>query len=34
MQLGYASAISVLLMVIILIITLIQFRFLRTRWEY
>jgi ABC-type sugar transport system permease subunit len=34
MQLGYASAISVLLMIIILIITLIQFRFLRTRWEY
>jgi ABC-type sugar transport system permease subunit len=34
MQLGYASAISVLLMVIILIVTLIQFRFLRTRWEY
>jgi ABC-type sugar transport system permease subunit len=34
MQLGYASAISALLMVIILIITLIQFRFLRTRWEY
>jgi ABC-type sugar transport system permease subunit len=34
MQLGYASAISVVLMLIILIITLIQFRFLRTRWEY
>jgi ABC-type sugar transport system permease subunit len=34
MQLGYASAISVILMAIILIITLIQFRFLRTRWEY
>jgi ABC-type sugar transport system permease subunit len=34
MQLGYASAISVVLMAIILIITLIQFRFLRTRWEY
>jgi ABC-type sugar transport system permease subunit len=34
MQLGYASAISVLLMVIILIVTLIQFRFVRTRWEY
>jgi ABC-type sugar transport system permease subunit len=34
MQLGYASSISVLLMIIILIITLIQFRFLRTRWEY
>jgi ABC-type sugar transport system permease subunit len=34
MQLGYASALSVLLMVIILIVTLVQFRFLRTRWEY
>jgi ABC-type sugar transport system permease subunit len=34
MQLGYASAISMLLMAIILVITLIQFRFLRTRWEY
>jgi ABC-type sugar transport system permease subunit len=34
MQLGYASAISFVLMAIILIVTLIQFRFLRTRWEY
>jgi ABC-type sugar transport system permease subunit len=34
MQLGYASAISVVLMAIILVITLIQFRVLRTRWEY
>lgn len=34
MQLGYASAISVMLMAIILVITLLQFRFLRTRWEY
>lgn len=34
MQLGYASAISVVLMAIILVITLIQFRFLRSRWEY
>jgi ABC-type sugar transport system permease subunit len=34
MQLGYASAISVVLMAIILVITLLQFRFLRTRWEY
>ena len=34
MQLGYASAVSVVLMVIILIITLIQFRLLRSRWEY
>ena len=34
MQLGYASAISVVLMVIILVITLTQFRLLRARWEY
>lgn len=34
MQLGYASAISVVLMAIILLVTLLQFRFLRTRWEY
>ena len=34
MQLGYASAVSVVLMVIILVITLIQFRVLRSRWEY
>jgi ABC-type sugar transport system permease subunit len=34
MQLGYASAISVVLMAIILFITLIQFRLLRSRWEY
>ena len=34
MQLGYASAVSVVLMLIILVITLIQFRVLRTRWEY
>ena len=34
MQLGYASAISVVLMAIILVITLIQFRVPRTRWEY
>jgi ABC-type sugar transport system permease subunit len=34
MQLGYASAISVVLLAIILAITLLQFRLLRTRWEY
>jgi ABC-type sugar transport system permease subunit len=34
MQLGYASAISVVLMAIILVITLLQFRLLRSRWEY
>lgn len=34
MQLGYAAALSVMLMAIILVITLVQFRFLRTRWEY
>ncbi|MCC6313118.1 MAG: sugar ABC transporter permease, partial [Thermomicrobiales bacterium] len=34
MQLGYASALSVVLMAIILVITLAQFRLLRARWEY
>ena len=34
MQLGYASAMSVVLMAIILVVTLAQFRFLRSRWEY
>ena len=34
MQLGYASAMSVVLMAIILAITLAQFRLLRSRWEY
>jgi ABC-type sugar transport system permease subunit len=34
MQLGYAAAISVVLMAIILVITLIQFRLIRSRWEY
>jgi len=34
MQLGYASAMSVILMAIILVVTLLQFRFLRSRWEY
>jgi ABC-type sugar transport system permease subunit len=34
MQLGYAAAVSVVLMAIILIITLIQFRLIRSRWEY
>jgi ABC-type sugar transport system permease subunit len=34
MQHGYASAMSVVLMGIILLVTLIQFRLLRTRWEY
>lgn len=33
-QMGYASALSVILMVIILIITIVQLRVLRTRWEY
>jgi ABC-type sugar transport system permease subunit len=31
---GYASALSVVLMLMLLVITLIQFRFLRTNWEY
>ncbi len=34
MQLGYAAAVSVVLMAIILVVTLLQFRLLRTRWEY
>lgn len=34
MQLGYASALSVLLLAIILAVTLAQFRLLRARWEY
>lgn len=34
MQLGYASAISVVLMAIILVITLLQFRLVRSNWEY
>jgi len=33
-QMDYASALSVILLVIILVITLIQLRVLRTRWEY
>lgn len=34
MQLGYASAMSVVLMAIILVVTLVQFRLVRARWEY
>lgn len=34
MQLGYASALSIILLVVILVVTLLQFRFLRSRWEY
>ena len=33
-RMGYASAMSVVLMVIILVITLLQLRLLRQRWEY
>lgn len=33
-QMGYASAMSILLMGLILLITLVQLRLLRTRWEY
>ena len=33
-QMGYASAMSMMLMGIILLITLVQLRLLRTRWEY
>lgn len=34
MQLGYASAMSIVLMAIILVVTLVQMRLLRSRWEY
>ena len=33
-NMGWAAAISMVLFLIILMITLIQFRFLRTDWEY
>jgi ABC-type sugar transport system permease subunit len=34
LELGYGSAMGVVLFIIILILTLIQVKFLRTRWEY
>jgi multiple sugar transport system permease protein len=34
LDLGYGSAMGVVLFIIILILTLVQVRFLRTRWEY
>jgi multiple sugar transport system permease protein len=34
LELGYGSAMGVVLFIIILILTLVQVRFLRTRWEY
>jgi ABC-type sugar transport system permease subunit len=34
LQMGYASAMSIVLMGIILIITIVQLRLLRSRWEY
>lgn len=34
LELGYGSAMGVVLFVIILILTLAQVRFFRTRWEY
>ncbi|HET9221277.1 MAG TPA: sugar ABC transporter permease [Roseiflexaceae bacterium] len=34
LELGYGSAMGLILFVIILILTLLQFRFLQTRWEY
>jgi ABC-type sugar transport system permease subunit len=34
LKMGYASALSVVLMLMLLVITLIQLRFLRTNWEY
>ncbi len=34
LQMGYASAMSIVLMGIILLVTLVQMRLLRSRWEY
>ncbi len=34
LKMGYASSLSVMLLIILLVITLIQMRFLRTNWEY
>jgi ABC-type sugar transport system permease subunit len=34
LELGYGSAMGVVLFVIILVLTLAQMRFLRTRWQY
>ncbi|NLE45158.1 MAG: sugar ABC transporter permease [Chloroflexi bacterium] len=34
LELGYGSAMGVVLFIIILVVTLVQTRFLRTRWEY
>jgi ABC-type sugar transport system permease subunit len=34
LKMGYASALSVVLLLMLLLVTLVQFRLLRTRWEY
>jgi ABC-type sugar transport system permease subunit len=34
LQMGYASALSIVLMAIIMLVTLAQLRLLRARWEY
>jgi len=34
LELGYGPAMGVVLFIIILTLTLVQVRFLRTRWEY
>jgi ABC-type sugar transport system permease subunit len=34
LKMGYASSMSVVLLLMLLVITLIQLRFLRTNWEY
>jgi ABC-type sugar transport system permease subunit len=34
LELGYGSAMGLILFVIILVLTALQLRFLRTRWEY
>ena len=34
LKMGYASALSVMLLLMLLVITLVQLRLLRTNWEY
>jgi ABC-type sugar transport system permease subunit len=34
LNLGYGAAMGVILLALILVLTLIQFRFFRNRWEY
>jgi len=34
LKMGYASALSVMLLMMLLVVTLVQLRLLRTNWEY